>query len=100
VIIVAGYLTLDPAKRDEALAAIAKCVEPTRKEEGNIDYRFSPDLDDPNRMNLLEQWADEDAINLHMASEHLAEFMTAIGGCLGGPAEVIRYDVSGSKPLF
>jgi quinol monooxygenase YgiN len=100
VIIVAGHMTIDPAQRDAALAAIAAGVSATRQEVGNLDYRFSPDLDDPNRFNILERWEDEDAMNAHMASSHLAEFMTAIVPCLGGSAEVVRYDVSGSSPLF
>ena len=49
----------------------------TRAEAGNLDYRFSPDLDEPDRFNLIEQWEDEDAMTAHMASPHLAEFLTA-----------------------
>ena len=100
MIIVAGHLTIDPAQRDAALAAIAAGVAATRDEEGNVDYRFSPDLDDPNRFNLIECWESEEAMNAHMATAHLAEFMTAIGPCLGGSAEIIRYDVASSSPLF
>ncbi|CAN5610161.1 hypothetical protein BH10ACT1_BH10ACT1_12440 [soil metagenome] len=100
MIIVAGYLLIDPSHRDDAIAAIALGVAATRAEPGNLDYRFSPDLDDPNRFNLIERWESEEAMNSHMATSHLAEFMTAIGPCLGGAPEVIRYDVSGSSPLF
>lgn len=100
MIIVAGHLSIDPAQREAALAAIAAGVAATRAEAGNLDYRFSPDLDDPDRFNLMERWEGEDAMNAHLATPHLAEFLTAIGPCLGGPAEVIRYDVSGSSPLF
>lgn len=100
MIVVAGHLSIDPAHRDAALAAIATGVAATRQEAGNLDYRFSPDLDEPDRFNLIERWEDEDAMNAHMASPHLAEFLTAIGPCLAGQAEVIRYDVSGSSPLF
>ncbi len=100
MIIVAGHLTIDPSKRDDALAAIAAVVAPTRAEPGNLDYRFSPDLDDPSRFNILERWEGDEAIESHMASAHLAEFLTTIGPCIAGSAEVIRYDVSGSTPLF
>lgn len=100
MIIVAGHLTIDPDHRDTALAAIATCVAATRAEPGNLEYRFSPDLDEPDRLNLIERWSDEQAMAEHMATPHLAEFMGAIVPCLGGSAEVIRYDVSGSAPLF
>ena len=100
MIIVAGYLIIDPAHRETALAAIATGVTATRAEAGNVDYRFSPDLDDPKRFNLIEQWESEEAMNEHMATPHLAAFLEAIGPCLGGAAEVIRYDISGSSNLF
>lgn len=100
MIVVAGHLTIDPAHRDAALAAIRTAVEATRQEHGNLDYRFSPDLDDPNRFNIIERWENEEAMNEHMASANLSDFLVAIGGCLSGPAEVIRYDVARSAPLF
>lgn len=100
MIIVSGHLTIDPAQRETALAAIRTAVAATREEPGNLDYRFSPDLDDPNRFNIIERWENEEVMNEHMGSTHLAEFLTVVGGCLSGPAEVIRYDVSGSQPLF
>ncbi|MCU1497727.1 MAG: antibiotic biosynthesis monooxygenase [Acidimicrobiales bacterium] len=100
MIVVAGHMTIDPAQRETALAAIAAGVDATRAEPGNLDYRFSPDLDDPNRFNLIELWESEEAMTEHMATPHLAAFMTAIVPCVSGSAEVIRYDVSASAPLF
>lgn len=99
MIVCIGYLTIDPSKRDEALTAIDTCVSATRAKEGNLDYRYSTDLGDPNRVNITEQWEDEAAITAHMGSAHLATFLEAIGGCLGGPAEVFRHDVSSSAKL-
>lgn len=100
MIIVAGHVTINPDHRQTAEAAIRACVTETRAEPGNIDYRFSPDLDDSNRINMIEQWADDDAMNAHMATAHLAAFLAAIGPCVAGSVEVIRFDVSGSSPLF
>jgi quinol monooxygenase YgiN len=100
MIICTGYLTLDPAQRDAAEAAIAKVVAATTAEPGNLEYRYSADLADPNRINIFEAWADEAAMNEHMGTDHLAEFLGTIGGCLGGPAEVTRDDVASSTKLF
>ena len=47
MIIVNGHLTIDPAQRDAAEAAIAAAVAATRAEPGNVDYRFSADLAEP-----------------------------------------------------
>ena len=100
MIVVAGHLTINPDKRDDAVAAIRTCVTATRAEDGNIDYRYSTDIDDPNRLNLVELWESEDAMNAHMGTAHLATFLEASAGFVGGDVEVIRYDVSGSSKLF
>ena len=100
MIVVTGHLTIKPESRDEALALFAKASEHTRTEPGCVDYRFSVDVTDPNRINLVEQWEDEDAMNTHVATAELAEFMGTVVTFLGGPAEVIRHDVSASKSLF
>ena len=100
MIVVTGYLTIAPEHHEAALTAIRECVAPTRDEPGNVDYRYSQDIDDPTRLNIVEQWESEDAMNAHMGSEHLATFLTVIGGMIGGPVEITRHDVSGSTKLF
>lgn len=100
MIVVSGHLTIKPESRDEALALFAAASESVRKEPGCLDYRFGTDVTDPNRIMLLEQWEDEAAMTVHMATPELAEFMGTVIGFLGGPAEVIRHDVSASKSLF
>jgi quinol monooxygenase YgiN len=100
MIVVIGYLTIDPDHRAEAEAAIATLVPLTVAEEGCIDYRYSADLLEPDRINIVEQWASEEAMNAHMATDHLAAFMTAIGPCLGGAVEITRHDVATSSKLF
>ena len=79
MIIVAGHLPIAPEHRDAALAAIGECVAATRAEPGNLDYRMSPDLDDPNRLNILERWESQEALDAHLAAPHMATFLTAIG---------------------
>lgn len=100
MIVVAGYILIDPTKRDEVVAALSTCVAATREEPGNVDYRFSPDLDEEARFNVSEIWASEEAMDEHMASPHLAALLEAIGPLMGGAPEITRYDVSGSSKLF
>jgi quinol monooxygenase YgiN len=100
MIVVTGHITLSPDHRDTALAAIAELVPATRAEPGNLEYRYSVDLDDENRINIEERWEDEDAMTAHMGAEPLATFMGAIGPCIGGSVSITRYDVSGSTTIF
>lgn len=99
MIVVTGHLSIAPDQLDTALAAIRTNVAATRAEPGNVDYRFSTDLDEPGRLNVVEQWEDEAALDAHMASAHMAEFMGAIIPMVTG-AEVVRHDVSASSKLI
>lgn len=78
-ILVTGTIDLDPAKRDEAIAAALVVMEATRVEDGCEAYTFSADLADPGRLHVTEQWASQEAVDAHMASAHLAEFMGKMG---------------------
>ena len=100
MIVVTGYLTIAPEQLDAALDAIRTCVTATRAEDGNVDYRYSHDIDQPNRLNIVEVWESEEAVQLHMGSEHMATFLTAIGGFIGGPVEITSHQVSESTKLF
>lgn len=100
MIVVTGYLTIDPDKRAEAEAAIAAFVPKNHAEEGCVDYRFSWDVLDANRLNGVEQWESQAAIDAHMASDHMAEFMGAIGPCLGGEATFTAHEISSSTKII
>jgi len=100
VIVIAGHLTIDPAKRDEALAAMRECIDATRAEEGNVAYQFSEDITEPNRINITEIWRDDDALTEHFGTPHLTGFMAAVPGFMAGSSELIRYDVSGTTKLI
>jgi quinol monooxygenase YgiN len=78
-IIVTGTIDFDPAKRDEAIAAVTACMEATRAEDGCEHYAFSGDFADPGRMYVSEQWASQEAMDAHMATPHLAALMGAMG---------------------
>ncbi|WP_426573060.1 putative quinol monooxygenase [Aquihabitans sp. McL0605] len=98
--VVTGYLTINPDLRAEAEAAIAAFVPATRAEAGCIDYRMSTDVLDPTIINGVEIWEDQAAIDAHMGSAHMAEFMGAIGSCLGGEATFTSHEVSSSTKII
>jgi quinol monooxygenase YgiN len=78
-IIVTGTIDLDPAKRDAAIVAMTTCMTATRAEAGNEAYTFSADVEDQGRFHVTEQWADQAAIDEHMATPHLAALMGQMG---------------------
>jgi quinol monooxygenase YgiN len=79
-IIVTGQIDLDPAKRDDFIAAARTVMGATRAEDGNDGYAFSADLEDQGRFYVAEHWATQEALTAHMGTAHLAAFMGAMGG--------------------
>ena len=58
-IIVAGWFSVDPEKRDEVVESYQELGARARKAAGCIDLAISPDLNDPGRINNFEFWDSE-----------------------------------------
>lgn len=100
MIVVTGHLTIDPAQRAAVEAAIATLISATRVEEGNVDYRYGADLGKPDRINITEIWESDEAMTAHMGTQHLADFMAAVGPAISGSVEIVRHDIDSSTKLF
>jgi quinol monooxygenase YgiN len=100
MIVIAGTIDIDPARRADAEAAIRPLVEATRAEEGCVRYGFAGDLEDPGRLHLFERWASEEALHAHFASPHMAAFQAAMAGFGVRGMDVERYGVESVGPVF
>jgi quinol monooxygenase YgiN len=61
MIIIAGYLTVDPADRDRYLEVVADVAPTARKAPGCLDFVQAADPIEPGRINIYERWdSDED----------------------------------------
>jgi quinol monooxygenase YgiN len=100
MIVVSGTLIIDPAKATLCEELTTKLVADTVKEEGNISYEYFRSPSDPGRWHVFEEWASEAAMNEHMASPHMAEFMGAAGDLGITGVDIQRYDVSEKSKLM
>ncbi len=98
MIIVAGYIDVDPAVRGEFLEAMRDTIVATRSEPGCIEYTFSADAVEPGRVRLFEQWETKDDLGTHLAagarqpSPASAQFERA-------SVELMQYEISAQGPL-
>ena len=99
MIVIAGQVALDPAKREEAEAAAREMMSETRKEQGCISYTFSADLETPGRYRIFEEWEDDAALRAHFASPHMARSQQAVGGHGVREMKVQRYEVAKVGPI-
>lgn len=100
MIIVSGTLTVDPANHDRAADLMTTLAEATNQEEGCVQYAFWADLNVAGNFRVFEEWKDQAAIDAHMATPHMAEFLGAVGGLITGGTGIMRYDVSEATKLM
>jgi quinol monooxygenase YgiN len=79
MIIVTGTVRFGEGEIERLKEAMARNVEATRAEEGCEDYAYAVDISDPGLLHVNERWRDDAAIERHMASPHMGEFMALVG---------------------
>ncbi len=94
MLVVAGYVRMNPDKVDAAVAAAQTVMEATRQEAGCISYTFSRDLGEPGLFHIFEEWESQAALDAHFKAPHMATFQQAMGGFDVKEIKVNRYDVS------
>ena len=94
MVIVAGYLLVEPPQRESYLAGCVSVVEQARRAPGCLDFSISADLVVPGRINVLERWESQAAVEKFRGcgpSEEQGSDMLS--------AEVSEYDVADVRSL-
>lgn len=99
MLVIAGTISLDPAKREDAIAAAREMMTATQAEPGCISYTFSADLSDDGTFRLFEEWQDQAALDAHFQAPHMAAFQAKMGGFGIRGMDVKRYEVSSVGPI-
>ena len=100
MIVIAGTITIDPTKRDEAFAAAKVIMKETRKEAGNVAYTFSADLEDDSVVHVFEQWESQQSLDLHFKTPHMAAFQAKIGKLGVTDMQLAKYQISSIGSVF
>jgi quinol monooxygenase YgiN len=93
MLVVAGYVKLDPAKVETAKQAALAVMTATQQEEGCISYTFSADLLEAGHFHIFEEWESQTALDAHFKAPHMATFQKAMGGFGVSEIRVQRYEV-------
>ncbi|MDJ0847921.1 MAG: putative quinol monooxygenase [Myxococcota bacterium] len=99
MLVIAGHIRLDPAKRDEAIAAAREMMTDTHQEAGCISYTFSADLSDEGVFHIFEEWESQEALDAHFKAPHMARFQGLMPNFGLKEMKVQRYEVSSAGPL-
>jgi len=100
MILIAGTISLDPDKVDEALAAIVPLMAATHAEDGCIDYVLSADPAEAGKIRIFEKWASDEALGAHMTAPHMGDFQKALKTVGVTGMSVQRFDNAEESKLF
>jgi len=100
VILISGYIDLDPAKMVEALATFKPLIEGALTEPGCLDYDWCPNPLIPGRIRIFERWTDEASLASHFQTHWYSDMGAAIHrfGLLG--MEALKYRADLVEPVY
>lgn len=94
MVIVAGHIIVDPSQRDDYLSGCVDVVRQGRAATGCLDFALSADLVDPGRVNILERWESQAAVEAFRGGGVDDEQGAAIVS-----ASVAEYEVGATRSL-
>ncbi|WP_121251984.1 putative quinol monooxygenase [Nocardioides ferulae] len=94
MVIVSGHLVVAEHRREAFLSSCRPIVEQGRSAPGCLDFAISPDLLDPDRVNVLECWESQEAVDAFRGSGIPDDL-----GPLVESASVAEHDVTSTRSL-
>lgn len=65
-------------KVEDAIKLYEELVKETRKEDGCIYYSLFKDTKDPSVLTMIEEWESQEALDLHIKSNHFTTIVPMI----------------------
>ena len=98
MVIVAGFVQVQPAALAGLLAPMRALEAQTRTEDGNLYYAIAVDDEASGHLTFLEKWRDEAALKVHLATQPVKDFLALLTP-LATAADLKLYDATGERPL-
>ena len=95
MVIVAGHIAVEPARRQSYLAGCVSVVEQARRAAGCLDFAITADLLDAGRINIFERWESQLAVETFRGTGPSTE-----QGAVMLSASVAEYDIADVRPLI
>lgn len=94
MIIVAGWLRVAATDRQQYLDGCRTVVEAARATDGCLDFHLSPDIVDPERINVFERWASAESVERFRGDGPESDQQAMIAD-----ARVDQYEIVDATPL-
>ena len=90
---VVAHFHVTDGSADEVERHLAPLVEPTSMEDGCLAYRYYRDNEDANHFVFIEEWRDDDSLDVHLEAGHVLGMLAAVEPLLERPIEGFRLTV-------
>jgi quinol monooxygenase YgiN len=99
MLVIVGTMNVEPSDRDALLEASKAVMAETLKEDGCHAYCFTPDINDPGVVHVVEKWESEAHLGPHLKSEHIKTFGRALKPLKVTGRDFTVYEVASEKKL-
>ena len=97
MLIVMGYMHVDPADLAEFRTDLKSLAIATRRRLGNLSYDAALDDAEAGRLLIAERWADQAALSAHLDAEETVAFVDRWRGRMRG--DIRKYDASNERGI-
>ena len=92
---VIARLKAKPGREGELRSVAVDLIAPTRSEAGCIRYELLENHVDPAELTFVEEWLNGDALQAHLAKEHVRNALSRWQDLLVGDLDFRRYKLLG-----
>ena len=100
MIIIAGTVDVDPARREAALEAGRPHMEATRRFPGCLDYVWSADPLVSGRIYVFERWESRETLAAHFEGPHYVAMRDTIAAHGLRGVDVLKYRGDRAEPVY
>lgn len=80
-----------PENVEQVRAILMSLIEPTRKEEGCIQYQLLQNDTEPTDFTFVEEWTSNAALDAHLASSHIEAASNKLAGLIASEPDIRLY---------
>lgn len=94
MLLIVGTVRLPAESLDAARPIMKRMADASRLEEGCVEYVYAEDMFDPGLIHVKELWTDQDTLDRHFDSSHIAEWRAAWPSLGIGDRDLRVYEVA------
>lgn len=98
MLIITGYIHVDPADLAQFMTELNALASTTRKRPGSITYDAAVDDAQAGRLLISERWVDQDALGAHLQAADTIAFVSRWKGKMRG--EMRKYDALNERDIM